>query len=248
MFKEWTVWSRSITRDDILDWFDRLRRLGLTERTIKNRYVLLKNFLKYAKVTVPDLPKAPKVVRTRPQVCEDDQMAALLAACDPYTRVLVEMGRQLRLRRRELMHAAWSDISWERPSITVTEKPDVGFTVKNRKERTLPMSPSLTAVLRGWQTHNVRGGRFILGNARTGKPNHSLLNRLQRTVVKAGLPVKQFTLHMLRRKYGTVLHNNGVPLATVSEMLDHANVSTTALYLGIEGQKEQAAHVTRIFG
>lgn len=246
VFKDWPVWSRSITGQDVSDWFDLLRSQELSERTIKNRYVILKHFLKYAEVTVPKLPRAPKIGKKKPRVCEDDQMTTLLASCDPYTRLVVEMGRQLGLRKRELMHAAWSDISWSTQEITVTEKPDVGFTVKNRKERTQQVPPNLIALLKEWQTHNVRG-RFILGT-RNDKPNHSLLNRLKAAVIDAGLPPEEFSLHMLRRKFATTLHNQGVPLATVSEMLDHSNISTTAAYLGIEGRKEQAAHVTRIFG
>ncbi len=245
--RDWKAWPRP-TREDVIEWLDRLRKSGLSERTIGNRYIVLKHFLKFHKVTIPDLPKV-RVPKKKVYVVDDEAVTALLAACDPYTRVLVEMGRQLGLRKRELMFAAWSDISWSTAEFTVREKPDLGFTIKNRKERIQQMAPNLVSLLRSWQQESTGGttGRLILGT-KTGKPNYSLLNKLKSACVKAKLDPKKFTLHGLRKKYGSMLHNNGTPLATVSAMLDHASIATTERYLGIEGSKEQAAHVTRVFG
>jgi integrase len=242
--KEWTAWPHP-TREDIVAWFEKQRENDLSERTIKSRYIILKHFFKYAEIAVPNMPPTPKVKKTSPRVADDGAFAALLASCDDYTRVLIEMARQLGLRKQELMFAAWTDISWETSSFYVTEKPDVGFTIKNRKERVQPMSPSLVKLLKEWQA--VHPGRFILGT-RTGKPAQSLLNKLKAEVIKAGLNKKEWQLHMLRRKYGTFLHTNGTPLAMVSKLLGHANITTTELYLGVDGRKEQAEHVTRVFG
>jgi integrase len=236
----------AITRQDILDWHNALRSKGLKERTIKNRHVILKHFLKFSKITVADMPSAPHVVKRDPQICEDEQMTALLTACDPYTRVLVEMGRQLGLRKRELMFAAWTDISWANAEFKVTEKPDLAFTIKNRKERTLPMSPSLTALLKEWR--ETRPHTRLILETRTGKPHQSLLNKLKATVIKAGLPPEDFSLHMLRRKFVSTLLERGVDIKTASKMVDHASIATTALYAAALDRKKQAEHVTRIFG
>ncbi|HTA87538.1 MAG TPA: hypothetical protein VK729_14790, partial [Silvibacterium sp.] len=173
--KEWTAWPHP-TREDILAWFKKQRAVikpdgkHLSERTIKSRYVILKHFFKHAEIAVPNMPPAPKVTKKKPRVADDAAVAALLASCDQYTRVLIEMGRQLGLRKRELMFASWSDISWETSEFYVTEKPDAGFTIKNMKERAQQMSPSLVTVLRAWQASDKRPpGPYILGT-RTGKP------------------------------------------------------------------------------
>lgn len=56
---------------------------------------------------------------------------------------------------------------------------------------------------------------------------------------RAGLAGLQF--RDLRRTAATALHDNGVPLKTISAMLGHATVSTTERYLGLRAENLQAA-------
>lgn len=236
-----------VSRQHILDWHQEMTKDGLNERTRFNRHRNIVHFLKAQKITVPDMPKSPsKKGNKAVQVCTDAQMEALIVTLDPYTRMVVEIGRQLGLRKRELMYAAWSDVNWEMKVFTVREKPDAGFTIKNRKERSIPMSGSLLQLLKEWQSTNGQH-RWILAT-RTGKVNHSQLKRLKDRVEKAGLPMKDFSLHMLRRKFLTVALRKGVDVATVSKLAGHSSIEVTSRYLAAKDAEEMHDTMNDIFG
>ena len=219
LFKSWAAWP-TITRQDILDWFTHLRSSGLKDRTIRNRYVILKTFQKWAGVTIPNLPDAPTIPRLKPRVCSDEQLDKLLTTCSPILDTAVRMLAELGLQKRELMYAAWSDIDWTAGQFTVTEKPDLDFTIKTRTERHIAINDGLLNHLHQWRAYHPHS-RLIL-ETRTGKPHHSLLKRIKAEATKAGLDPKEFGLHMLRKKFVTTLLRARVDIKTASVMAGHS--------------------------
>lgn len=63
--------------------------------------------------------------------------------------------------------------------------------------------------------------------------------RLERT--RAGRPWRGHYPHLLRTSFATALYQRGVNLVAISQMLGHANVETTAHYLGVDLAKLREA-------
>jgi len=130
------------------------------------------------------------------------------------------------LRMEELVWLEWTDIDFAafsgQGAITVQNKP--GWYTKSRKPRVIPMVPRLRAILARlprrsrWCFPNVGGGQY--------------LNDLQRDITevfeRAGLP---YGLHALRHTFASRLVAEGVPITYVKELMGHASIQTTMVYL-----------------
>ena len=53
----------------------------------------------------------------------------------------------------------------------------------------------------------------------------------------------RMTVHQLRHSYATHALRNGIDIALVQKQMGHANISTTAMYLGAEDEDRRIAHV-----
>jgi len=102
---------------------------------------------------------------------------------------------------------------------------------KGNKERLLPLPPALYQQMRRlWATH--RHPQLLFPNQEgTG---HLCINSF-RTAFRdscnqTGLPEK-IVPHSLRHGFATALLQSGVPLHQVQELLGHANIATTQIYL-----------------
>jgi len=238
-----------VTRQNVLAYHKALRDRLLSERTIKNRHVNLKAFLKFSKITVVDMPPAPRYEKKDAQVCTDEQMQTLLDWCrvnDPYVHVLVELGRQTGLRKRELMHASWDQVRWSEGAFKLVENAALGFTIKTRVQRTFGLDDDLLALLRDWQSS--RPNTTLILGTRTDKPNQSLLKRLKSAVVAAELPPQEFSLHMMRRYFLTTMLQGGVDVKTVQDMVGHTSISTTQLYAKAKQVDAQRVLLKKVFG
>ena len=67
---------------------------------------------------------------------------------------------------------------------------------------------------------------------------HSLTTAFSRVLKKAGL---DGNLHCLRHTFAAHLLMNGVPLYTVSQLLGHADISTTQIYAHLSEEHLQDA-------
>ena len=64
---------------------------------------------------------------------------------------------------------------------------------------------------------------------------------LQHVLQRAGLDHEHITPHRLRHTFATHLVRNGVDARIVQELLDHADLQTTARYLHSDTRTKQAA-------
>jgi len=74
-----------------------------------------------------------------------------------------------------------------------------------------------------------------------------LWRMMRRWCKRAGVPDRSFTLHSLRRRFGTSLGQAGADLATIRDLLGHDSVETTDIYLHTDAGRMRAA-VERLAG
>lgn len=94
---------------------------------------------------------------------------------------------------------------------------------KGDKERTIPIDSRIYKLLENYTKNmQVSARLFPLGSSRIGV----IIKNYARV---AGMP--EFHPHTLRHFFATQLVENGVDIRKVQELLGHADISTTAIYL-----------------
>ena len=249
-----------IVKEDIYRFHRALRDRGCGDRTVANKHLRLKSFLRFAGFDTNSAalwPSAPKYSKALPEVYSPEQVTAILAAAGPYMRLVIELGLKLGLRDQEMAHAEWQDVDWTHSVYRVRSKPQMEFMVKDCEERDIPISSDLLSSLRQARVRHPET-KLIVGTKKD-TPNRKLLRTLKRLAKAAGLNCKQcdgckgnlgeceqWYLHKLRATYATTLLRNGVDLRTVQAYMGHAQIATTATYLRPASTKEAQSKVDAI--
>jgi site-specific recombinase XerD len=159
------------------------------------------------------------------------EVAALLAACDPSTRVgardaaLVAVLYGCGLRRSEAVGIDVRDLDPHRGTLRVRGK--------GNKERMVPVSPTFAPHLARWIGVRAAGpGALFLAMdaAHRGErlSDDGVLAVLKRLGKRAG--IEPFSPHDMRRSFVSNLLDAGADIATVQKLAGHSQVTTTQRY------------------
>ena len=189
----------------------------------------------------------------------DDEEAALLAACGPHLRSVVEAAIETGCRKGEILTLQWKQVEGMRiEDDTVTWAPKAELFLpfcktKTKTDRRIPISTRLKAILEmrrfdpAGQPHAA--DRYVFGTDIGGRllgferAWHAAVLRAHgytptRTSTANLTPesraaLKSIALHFhdLRREAGSRWMDGGVPIATIQRWLGHSNVSQTSTYL-----------------
>lgn len=250
-----------VTKQDIFDYHAYLRKQGREDRTIHEKHTRLRSFLKFAGVDVNTvMPEKPKYEKALPTTYTEAEMKVLLAAADPYMTLVIKLGAECGLREQEMMYLEWADIHWHDHVLRVQGKSHWHFKVKDSEQRDVPIPKDLQAHLKAWHEKYPKT-RLVLGTGeKHEKPEGHLLRRLKALAKTAGLSCGQcdgckgtngcsgFTLHKLRRTYGTTLLRAGVDVRTVQALLGHSDLTSTLRYLRPAGSEETQSMINKVFG
>jgi integrase len=143
--------------EDVLDSYKRfLEKEGFAARTIRNRLLIVCFLLKKNGIAnSTKLVEMPTIEEEIPEPYTREQLDALFAYIDreelkeEKQRYKFFMGSSL--REREVMFAEWDDVDFDKGTIRVRAKKDVGFTVKNHESRVVPLA------LHNCRTQEVKG-------------------------------------------------------------------------------------------
>jgi integrase/recombinase XerD len=197
-----------------------------------NQAVCALRFLYGVTLGQPDLVrmipfgKKPKAL---PAVLSQDEVRRLFAAAAglPWLLMLVQTTYACGLRAGEVLRLQVTDIDSARMVVHVR-------CAKGRKDRLVPLSPGLLALLRDyWKRSRPRD--WLFPGRHHGKPlNPGSVQRLfRRLVLGCGL-TKKASLHTLRHSYATHLLEAGCNLASLQKLLGHNQLSTTLRYTHLE--------------
>jgi integrase/recombinase XerC len=179
----------------------------------------------------------PKVAQSLPECLTEEQARRLLeAAHTPWHRAMVALLLFAGLRRSEAAAVTLADLDFDQAELVVHGK--------GAKQRTVALAPPAVEAIRDYLPRRPAadsdhlfvsriGGRPIAGR---------VVNRmLARVLQEAGLDDEAVTPHTLRRTFATHLIRQGVDVRTTQELLGHADLQTTARYLGSDARAKQAA-------
>ncbi|WP_329211445.1 site-specific integrase [Streptomyces sp. NBC_00683] len=211
------------------------------------------------------LVPAPRVQPRELKPWDLEQTVAFLEAArnDPLYAAFV-LAAALGLRRGETLGLRWSDIDFERRTLTVrnqlqrVQKELYADSTKNRRTRVIPVPLMCVAPLR-WQRLRQAAQRLAAGGAwhgsdyvfttRTGRPNEprNLSRSFERIAEEAKLP--RIRLHDVRHGCATLLFAAGVPARVVMEILGHSQIAVTMniyTHVSDENRREAMGHMDRL--
>jgi len=170
-----------------------------------------------------------KKPRALPAVLSQDEVRLLFqaAASLPWLLMLLQLTYGCGLRLGEVLRLKVGDIDSARMVVHVR-------CAKGRKDRLVPLSQALLALLRDyWRRYRPRG--WLFPGRHLGKPlNKGSVQRLFRRLVLACGITKKASMHTLRHSYATHLLEAGCSLAALQKLLGHNQLSTTLRYTHLE--------------
>lgn len=185
--------------------------MGLDKKRIQLPQIKRQNDLPVvlSKQEVRELLKAPKYLKHR-------LMLGMLYGCG--------------LRSYELCNLLRSDVDFHRKTVLVKKG-------KGKVDRYLPLSPHL---VRGLQTYfkTENPVKYVFNSQVTKEGTaQALTTRAIQWVIKECrskvTTQKKFTAHTLRHSYATHLLEDGLNIMSLKELLGHASIETTLVYLQV---------------
>ncbi len=230
------VYLDQIDRQDILNFIGWMRKhvptrdRGQQNGTIRTRLACLSVFLLENKIENP-LPNRewPKTDEREVEAFTTEEINQLISKASIDEADLILFLLYTGFRDDEVAHTYYSDVNFTGGTINISNKPELNFTIKNRKQRksdiTLPAD--FLKRLKERRERNTEGS-LIFPNSK-GTPDTSLLTRVRAAAEKSGY-AKYFGLHKFRKTFGT-MYGERFGIVNAQHLLGHADIRTTQKYL-----------------
>ena len=240
---------------DLRAYFLRLQARGFSVATLKRRRVTLRLFLAWMRKkgllrTLPAVPFHPTGGRRRlPRTVTREEYEALLRGAARLADALSDgEGFATGLRDRAIVEVLCST-GMRAEEVVRLDVADAHQGVlhvrgKGGRERLLPLSSKetrraldahLEARAEAWSGASAlflnRGGRRL--------STQGVRHAVKAAAERAGL-ARRVTPHMLRHTFATLLVENGADLRAVQEILGHASLRTTELYVWVSNDRRNA--------
>ncbi len=190
------------------------------------------------------LKRLPENKKT-PRWLTSEEVDALMDVLPDRLRAVVVTALNTGLRRGELRRLEWSDVDLQRRVLMVRHKGEEH--TKSRKERVVDLNEVAVETLRlhrvdSRQTFGRVPGEVFVTEDGTAIGNN-LLRDLKAVYKLAG--IEGANVHTLRHTFGAHAAMAGVPMPTLKELMGHADIKTTMVYVHVDRQ-HQAEAVNRV--
>lgn len=227
---------RNLHRGDIAHW--RTTLTNLAPATQRNRWTVVKCFLAWC-VTEGRLAKhpmagmkAPKVPRPVHRALDIDQTTALFSACrDSRDRLILELGLQLGLRRKEIAGIEMGDVSLRAMNVTVIGKGGHG--------RNVPLTDAAAKAIKAYLADNptITAGPLL----RSFHPRYRhqgvrprwVGDQVERIAYDAGIKRGRgdgVSTHAMRHTAASDIYAQHGDVKAVQDILGHRSLATTEIY------------------
>jgi site-specific recombinase XerD len=147
-------------------------------------------------------------------------------------RLLVQIGLTMGLRVSELIGLDIEHLDFEGRNCLVAHG-------KGDKDRYVPIPSAVVAALKSWIGDRTAGPVFLQPNGkRLAKRTVQL--RVKRIAKRAGI-ARNVKCHTLRHTFATRLVDTGADVRLVQELMGHASLNTTEVYLHVSTERMRGA-------
>jgi integrase/recombinase XerC len=240
---------------DMVDEFVRVRMSqGIQASTINRGLKFIKASLNHALerrlVSLADVPsiKLLKQPSHQPQVMTEEQVTAVLLRASKHGKLFppVFCTAHWGLRVGELCALRVGHLDLDRALLHVRAQD--GWSPKNRRERTIPISDSLKAWLKDYLTTlpslDLDAPLFQAEPGLAWTPKKLLHHLRVKIWEPLAIPRNRRGVHGLRRVVATKLLSKGAPIHVVRDVLGHSTIQVTEKYLGSSEAIARAAMAT----
>jgi len=241
-----------ITRDHILRYLSRLKRLDLAAKSVTRKLSSLASFHDFLKAeklvteNVVRLVPKPKTVKSLPIVLNQDEVVRLINAAkgegtplDLRNVALIELAYGSGLRVSELTDLSVIDLHLNMGLVNITGK--------GNKERIVPLGEIAVLAIRqyivsGRPQLKPKNREVLFVNKAGDRLSRVGFYKIIQTIAKRAAIEKEISPHTLRHSFATHLLENGADLRMVQELLGHEDILTTENYTHISKQHLRAAY------
>jgi integrase/recombinase XerD len=186
------------------------------------RYYRLLGMNKNA-IALPSLKKDTKL----PVILNHQELKELFSAPTLLKqRIILALIYSAGLRGQEVINLKISDIDFERKTIHIRQS-------KYKKDRVVPLAKSMAVGLKKYLTAENPHIWLFNGKEADGRYSVRGLSWVMRENLKKTSITKEVNLHSLRHSYATHLLEQGLNIVTLKELLGHAQITTTMIYLHV---------------
>jgi integrase len=230
-FKQWFL-AKPIVYGTDEERRERKRSLATVNNHLR---VLSKIFSLALNAELVDSNPCFKVRKFRPnnrrlRVLSDHEEIELLMKLErnQLVRNIVIFALNTGLRRGEIFNLQWSDVDFERERMIVRK-------TKSSKERFVPMNSTVRKLLFSME----RTSEYVFPSPRKGGRLVDLRKSFSGALREA--KIKNFRFHDLRHTFATRLADEGTDIFTLKEILGHAEIKTTMIYVHANGEAGRRA-------
>ena len=220
----------------LLEYYDSLK---LKNTSIRRKISSLKGFYKYLcrNNKIIDNPFSyvtlPKKEKKLPQYLNYNEMSEIFDVIDTSTllglrnRLIMELLYATGIRVSELVNIKINDVDMSNRSIMVTGKGD--------KERIVFFNEICQKILKEYlaESSEIRKEDYLIINGHGKDITTRGIRLIMDKIIRETSIIKNVHPHILRHTFATHLLNNGCDLLTVQELLGHASISTTGIYMHV---------------
>lgn len=145
-------------------------------------------------------------------------------------KLLVFFALKTGARKEEIFGIKWENIDFKKNEIEL-------LYTKSNKKRVIPLAKSLKKILLKLKKYNE--SEYVFINPATGKRYVDVKKIFKSAVEKA--EIKHLRFHDLRHTFATRLIEKGVDIVVVKELLGHASITTTMIYVHSDAERKQNA-------
>jgi integrase len=229
------VTDKSLSNTSIR-YIHRVLRKALQDAYVKE--LIVKN--------VADLATVPKEIEHEPKILNENEVKKLIQSSkgsDFYLPVLLAVG--LGLRRGEVLGLSWSDIDFNRNTITIKQAVSIDYDGKiflkppktKTSRRTLAAHPEQIRALKDYKKNHkskvipLYQGKDLIFCTEQGTPlcPRRFSKEFSCFIAETGLDI--ITFHELRHTFATILAKHNRATEDISSLLGHTSVAMTKKYM-----------------
>lgn len=214
--------------EQVMDYLHLVKKRGTVSATFFKftvyglRYACRMRGLEYKQFSLPEIEKDNKL----PIVLNGSEVKALLKSCKLLKhRLIIGLCYGCGLRCSEVRNLRIADADLERGMMSVRQG-------KGSKDRCLPLGKMLCRGIAQYITAEHPRKYLFEGNDGGGMSQRGTQWVVSQAVKRSGI-AKTVSTHTLRHTYATHLLEQGVNILAIKELLGHAYIETTMVYLHI---------------
>lgn len=233
--------AADIRSTHIRSWMVELVTEGLTPRSIQRKLSTLKTYFRFLlkrnyisanpmlKVTTPKAGKRLPVSLGAAEISKLlDQMNLQEESFESMRdAIIIELLYATGMRRSELLGLTWDGVDFGQCRLKILGK--------GGKERLAPFGERIRSRLVAYKAVSKQqfpeGSRFVVLDDKGNSPDPKWLYNKVKFYLSGVTVMEQRSPHVLRHSFATHLSDNGADLNAIKELLGHASLAATQIYM-----------------